>query len=57
MTFEGGMGFWFGFGFFFKPLMIEFFCLTYNGIRFFPALYAMKDFFFQNRGCVDKCLI
>ena len=28
-----------------KPLVIEFFLLPYNGVRFFPALYAEKDTF------------
>ena len=33
--------------FFPKPLVIEFFFLTYNSVIFFSALYAMKDTFFS----------
>ena len=45
---EGGYG-WFSLGknFFQKPLELEIFFLTYNGVRFFSALYTSWAIFFS----------
>ena len=38
---------WFGVRIFFPKPLVKHFFLTYNSVRFFPALYAMKDIFFS----------
>ena len=47
MTFEGGIGDFVWVRFFFQTYVDRIFFLTYNGVGFFPALYAVKDIFFK----------
>ena len=39
------MKFALGKNFFPKPLVTEYFSMTYRGVKFFPDLYAIKDIF------------
>ena len=38
---------WYGVRIFFPKPLVKIFFLTYNSVRFFPALYAMKGIFFS----------
>lgn len=48
---EGVWMIWFGKEFFFKPLDLEIFSLTYNSVRFFSSIiYVMSDIYFFTAG-------